>query len=165
MTTKTPDPLPPLTGNPTPDVARAWAVLDLIDQHRASLAMSAWTARLTDDEEVLDDPDGPVDLAVLTAECGTVACHAGWTVASAGYTMIVVNGVTIAKELAEQAYGSALDDVSYFELDNRFSVSVVAQRLLGLTDDDARDLFLYTDESNLTARTIELFGPRPGVTA
>ena len=163
--TRTPEPLPPFTDNPTPDAARAWAVLDLIDQHRDALAMSAWIARRTDDEEMLDDADGPVDLATLTSECGTVACHAGWTVAGAGYTMITVNGVVVAKELAEQLFGDALAERSRFDLERLASVSAVAQRLLGLDANAAADLFLYTSEDDLAARTVELFGPRREVTA
>lgn len=166
--TKAPEPLPPLTDNPTPDAARAWRVFSLIEQHRDSLDMGSWIDRRSrlSGENVF--PVGIVGLDDLTTDCSTTACQAGWTVAEAGYTMLNVFGFTIVREVAEAQPGGieGLTHSDVAALDRcSFSVMRVAQRLLGLGDIDADRLFTQTSDDELEDALTAIFGPRPEVIA
>lgn len=88
--------------------------------------------------------DKPVGLDELTAEtCGTTACMAGWTVALSGMKV----------NTAGRVYDLSGNEVGY--------VKDLATNLLGLTIDEADDLF-YSEDCQVEEIVAEIFGPRPG---
>lgn len=117
----------------TPNAELAYKVLDHIDAHPEQ-----WRQ----------------DLYIGKAECGTVACFAGWTCLLSGYQPLF-------------PYASAF---STSELEGqRDSVSERAQDLLGISRwinegfDDESDLFdQYNTREMLGEMVAEVFGPRPG---
>lgn len=120
----------------TPNAAKAWAVMDLIDQHREALNMDEWATR----------PGGrsPVSLTdLLDPDCGTTACFAGWTAAVEGFEVDVTG----------QAWHA----------DGRGGgwTTRIAAEVLGLDDTEASALFYETFDEELTAAVTRIFGPRP----
>lgn len=118
-----------------PNAELAYKVLDLALANSAHLDMDQWSS-------------GLVDLSDLTAQgCGTTACYAGWTAAHAGYKV----------HISGNLYDASGDHAAS-------SVETFAARLLGITDEQADDLF-YVDEDDLPDAVAEIFGPRPAATS
>jgi hypothetical protein len=89
-----------------------------------------------------------IDLAELTSDtCNTVACFAGWTDAVAGYRIRPIDSAAYKYDAHGAAHGG--------------SVERVAQKLLGLSDDDAERLFYETDDDELDDAVPAIFGPDP----
>lgn len=122
--------------DPRPNATLAYEILDLIKANPGHLDMNDWVKSRR--REV-------ITLATVT-ECGTTACFAGWTVLAAGDALDV--------------YWSRAFSRSGLRPGHRM-ISDRAQELLGLTDEDARDLFLETDDADLELRICEIFGPDP----
>lgn len=120
-----------------PNAELAYTVLDLALAHPDHLDMDEWA---------YSRDDRPVQLADLTdQDCGTTACYAGWTAAHAGWRV--------------RSTGFA-----YRDGEPGRQVTWVAARLLGITNDEAFELFYVSDE-DLPDAVEAIFGPRPAVTA
>lgn len=125
-----------------PNAALAYEILDLIKANPEHLNMSNWA---------ISSRRGVITLATVT-ECGTTACFAGWTVLVAGEA-IDMDWLRLVD------WSGALSQ-------RGGSISDRARDLLGLSDEDAHDLFLGTDDADLEPRIREIFGPDPrGVAA
>ncbi len=120
----------------TPEqIASAYATLDLALKHSNALNMGTWVS--------IPDGDGiTVNLAKLTAECGTTACYAGWHVARLGYE--------IDQDGDVETPGGFYQGADY-----------ITRQDLGLSEDSANRLFLKTSADDLEEAIRDEFGPRP----
>lgn len=120
---------------PTPNAELAYKVLDAVNAHRKSFDMSDWW-------------DGPAERVTLNdlldEKCGTTACFAGWAIALSGYDL--GGGVHLDGEHVSYSYGK------------------FAEKLLGLDEDEAGELF-FGDGSDIDEVVAEIFGPRPDAAA
>lgn len=118
------------------DAARAYDVLDAINEHRPALNMNRWVSRhggITLDIVVLDN--------LLDSDCATTACFAGWTVLLAGY---FIKNHDQATQFGQQTY---------------YLPDLAAQLLgIGLAD---RDRLFFCHEDDLTDHVFEVFGKDP----
>lgn len=119
---------------PKPNAELAYRVLDIARAHGEHFNMGDWG----------DSPDGsPINLDDLTRpDCGTTACLAGWTVALAGYRID-------SHATAYDVHGNVVG-----------GVAEMAGDMLGLSEDEADDLF-YESTEGVGRKVAELFGPRP----
>ncbi len=124
-----------------PNAELAYRVLDQIDAHPTHFDMSSWVRF---GERPSDRPDGIVTLDDLTnPACGTTACFAGWAVALSGYAMDD-SGIAVHPD-------PPTDEMHAEEL---------AAQLLGLTGEEADDLFNVADDY-IHAEVRDIFGARP----
>jgi hypothetical protein len=121
----------------TPEqIGRAWSVLDHIEKNPDMHDQGRW---------IYPGRHFPVSLSVqdMRPECGTTACYAGWTV--------LLDGLTLD--------GSLVPALEYDHL------SSVAADLLGLTQQEAMDLFHNaTTLDEVRTAVTDIFGPRPSGT-
>lgn len=120
----------------TPNAELAYKVLDHVERHRAAFNMDTWVYSPDDTAVKLDD--------LLSEKCGTTACFAGWAILLSGYEMR--GGVYRDGELVASIF------------------SVFAADLLGLSGDQADDLF-YADDEDVKEAVADIFGPRPAASA
>jgi hypothetical protein len=112
---------------------RAYRTLDFIEAHPDKHDQAFWIYR-----EAISQPI-TLDLDLAVTECGTTACFAGWTVLLAGQQI--------------SARRTAMD---------RFGIPERAEGLLGLTIEEADELFWQADDlADVRKAVFEIFGPRP----
>lgn len=134
---------------PVKNAELAWKVRDLTVAHPEHHDQAAWydgplfpswaTGGTTEENRAQ-----PHTAAELLASPGSTACFAVWALLVAGYSI------------------NARGDV--FEPDGTRAKDWIhpgAQRLLGLADDEARELFHNTSARQVPVRVEAIFGPRP----
>jgi hypothetical protein len=128
----------------TPNAELAYKVLDLAHRHEAHFNMGDWASgvELTI-EDLVSDEEPRYRRSDGEPMCGTTACFAGWTAAQAGYTLV---GSSSEVFKGNRLAGRAGD---------------IAAGLLGITDEQADDLF-FCDNEDIDEVVAEIFGPRPG---
>lgn len=128
---------------PKPNAELAYQVIDHIDAHPEQWRQGLWIGQ---------------------AQCGTIACFAGWTVLLSGFEPDYADGRT-------QPGGMPLTERIVAD-DHATSVSFQAQQLLRADrwvregHEDEEDLFDgYNSREDLGRLVAEIFGPRPEPTS
>lgn len=110
--------------------ALAGRILNKIETHPENFDMGSWYSTAS--------PSAPLLLPEVDPECGTTLCAAGWAAHLGGYTLIVDGG-------------------AYLDPAHVLSVPVAARALLGLTDEQANDLF-YASATGAVGKLRQLAG-------
>jgi hypothetical protein len=125
-----------VTGQPNAELA--WNVYDAINANPAHFDMDNW-ARAAANAPM-------IGLEQLTSpECGTTACFAGWAIVLSGYQITRDLEIVKANRVVPTTF------------------STLAASLLGLSDEQAEDLFYVDNEDFGPGLVAEIFGPRPVV--
>lgn len=119
-----------------PNAALAYRVLDHIDAHPEQHDQSQWIA--------------------TTADCGTIACFAGWTCLLSGDSP-----AWSPYENVEDEADTGTVTVVEHGMPHDMTVSTRSTELLGIGLHDAGRLFYANDREDLGRRVAEIFGPRP----
>ena len=125
---------------PTPDLPLLRKVLDYIDAHREQWLQQIWG---TDRAILTEDGEVDFDLSRPPSACHTAHCIAGWAV--------ILDGTHEVTFCAGAMY-----------VDGSPSAGPFAQKLLGLTDFEAADLFHWSNDRAEVQRVAGKIAERAG---